>query len=60
MYYFTFISTPINDNKFTCFFLQKYWNNELLRWNQSLYDGIKRTVVNSNDIWIPEIAMLNR
>ena len=36
------------------------WYDELLHWDPDEYDNVTVLVLPANDIWLPEIAMLNR
>ena len=35
------------------------WTDETLTWNPDEYAGLWRMILNGNEVWIPEIAMLN-
>ena len=40
-------------------FLKK-WNNPFLRWNPDDYDGIKKILVDPNELWVPDIVLENK
>jgi len=39
--------------------VRQYWTDEFIRWNSSLYDGVKAIRVDAESIWKPDLRLYN-
>ena len=40
--------------------IHQVWKDDYLRWNPSDYDGITEITIPAEQVWLPDVAILNR
>ena len=45
---------------YNCIFYSQDWTNEFLTWNASDYGDVERVHFAPEEIWVPDIALLNK
>ena len=43
-----------------CLCFTKEWKDDHIRWNPASYAGLKYLVVPPDDVWLPDVAIINR